>query len=108
MSCNAVRRTNPEADRLLKLLAGRGVPVRPLARGDRLDLGAGASAEVLHPPRGWLPSAPLWNPLIMGGRPLLADAQSAVYSPFSVPSYVLPFWKSLGWVAVLKLWVAAL
>jgi len=55
-----------------------------------------------------LPSAPLWNPRIMGGRPFLANAQSAVYSPFSVPSYVLPFWKSLGVAAALKLWVAAL
>ena len=32
----------------------------------------------------------------MAGRPLLADGQSAVFSPFSVPSYMLPFWKSLA------------
>jgi Bacterial membrane protein YfhO len=54
-----------------------------------------------------LPSIPLWNPEIMGGRPLLANAQSAVFSPFSLPSYVLPFWTSLGIVAALKLWIAA-
>lgn len=54
-----------------------------------------------------LPDIPLWNPHIMGGRPLLADAQSAIFSPFSVPMYVLGFWASLAWVAALKLWVAA-
>src|SRR5207302_417739 len=40
------------------------------------------------------PSPPLWNPYIMGGRPLLADAQSAPFSLYTVPSYVLPFWRS--------------
>ncbi|MGI8558499.1 MAG: hypothetical protein ACR2ND_09350, partial [Solirubrobacteraceae bacterium] len=54
-----------------------------------------------------LPSIPLWNPYIQGGRPLLADGQSAVFSPFSVPAYLLPFFSSLVWTAVLKLWVAA-
>ena len=57
--------------------------------------------------RSQLPSAPLWNPYVMAGRPLLADGQSAVFSPFSVPSYVLPFWKSLAVVAMLKLFLAA-
>jgi hypothetical protein len=54
-----------------------------------------------------LPDIPLWNPYIMGGRPLLADAQSAIFSPFSVPMYVLGFWAALAWIAALKLWVAA-
>ena len=54
-----------------------------------------------------LPDVPLWNPHVMGGRPFLANAQSAVFSPFSLPSYVLPFWTSLGIAAALKLWVAA-
>ncbi len=54
-----------------------------------------------------LPHIPLWNPHIMTGRPFLADAQSAIFSPFNVPSYVLPYWTSLGWVAALKLWTAA-
>ncbi len=57
--------------------------------------------------RARLPAIPLWNPYIGAGRPLLADAQSAVFSPFSVPSYVLPFWKSLAVAAILKLFVAA-
>src|SRR5262249_27738363 len=58
--------------------------------------------------RSTLPSIALWNPDIGAGRPLLADMQSAVLSPFSVPSYVLPYWWSLGVVAALKLFVAAL
>ncbi len=58
--------------------------------------------------RARLPDIPLWNPYIMAGRPFLANAQSAVFSPFSVPAYVLPFWFSLGVIAALKLFVAAL
>ena len=54
-----------------------------------------------------LPSPPLWNPHVAAGRPFLANAQSAVLSPFSVPAYVLPFWWSLGVIAVLKVFVAA-
>ena len=48
------------------------------------------------------------DPYTLGGRSLLGDPQSAVFSPFSVPSYVLPFWKSLAVAAMLKLFVAAL
>jgi hypothetical protein len=55
-----------------------------------------------------LPHVPLWDPYTLGGRSLLGDPQSAVFSPFSVPSYVLPFWKSLAVVAALKVLVAAL
>ena len=51
---------------------------------------------------------PLWNPHIMAGRPFVANAQSALFSPFTWPSLVLPFWWSLGVVAVLKLVTAAL
>ena len=68
------------------------------------------SADVFQPflqyARSQLPSVPLWNPYLMAGRPLLADGQSAVFSPFSVPSYVLPFWKSLAVAAILKLFLA--
>ena len=58
--------------------------------------------------RSQVPTVPLWNPYIMAGRPLLADGQSAVFSPFSVPSYILPFWKSLAVAAMLKLFLGAL
>jgi hypothetical protein len=54
-----------------------------------------------------LPEVPLWNPYLMSGRPLLADDQSAVFSPFTVPAYVMPLLTSLGWSAALKLFVAA-
>jgi Bacterial membrane protein YfhO len=57
--------------------------------------------------RNVLPDAPLWNAHVMGGRPFLANAQSAVFSPFTAPVYVLPFWKSLAVIAILKLFVAA-
>src|ERR1700754_2135301 len=57
--------------------------------------------------RSRLPDIPLWNPYIEGGRPLNANMQSAVFSPFSWPAYVLPFWWSLGLIGALKLWVPA-
>ncbi len=57
--------------------------------------------------RSVLPHVPLWNPYIGSGRPFLADAQSAVFSPFNLPAYVLPFWRSLAIIAALKLFVAA-
>jgi hypothetical protein len=55
-----------------------------------------------------LPHIPLWNPYISGGRPYLANNQSAVFSLFNLPAYLLPFWKSLAVIAALKLFVAAL
>jgi hypothetical protein len=68
--------------------------------------------SIFHPAlrrtRAVLPDIPLWDTDTLGGRPFLADPQTAVFSPFSLPSYVLPFWKSLPVVAVLKLFVAAL
>lgn len=33
---------------------------------------------------------PLWDPHIFCGQPFLADPQTAVFSPFSIPFYVLP------------------
>lgn len=54
-----------------------------------------------------LPDAPLWNPHQMLGRPFIGNAQSAVFSPFSTPAYVVPFWRSLALIAALKLLVAA-
>jgi hypothetical protein len=57
--------------------------------------------------RDRLPGAPLWNPHAGAGRPFVANAQSAVLSPFNLPSYVLPLWWSLGLAAALKVFVAA-
>jgi hypothetical protein len=53
------------------------------------------------------PDVPLWNPHIMAGRPFLANAQSALFSPFTVPVYVLPLAKAYAVMAMLKLFVAA-
>ena len=58
--------------------------------------------------RRTLPHIPLWDPYVMGGRPFLANSQSAVFSPFSLPAYVLPFWHSLALIEMLKVFVAAL
>jgi hypothetical protein len=41
-----------------------------------------------------LPDVPLWNPHIMGGRPLQGNSQSALLSPFTWASLVLPLWDS--------------
>jgi hypothetical protein len=54
-----------------------------------------------------MPHIPLWNPYIMGGRPLHGNDQTAVFGPYTWPVYILPFWTALSWIAVLKLWVAA-
>jgi hypothetical protein len=62
----------------------------------------------LQATRRALPDIPLWDPYILSGRSFLGDPQSAVFSPFSVPSYVLPFWDSLAVAAALKLFTAAL
>ena len=54
-----------------------------------------------------LPDIPLWNPWITAGRPLHADAQSAIFSPFNWIAYVMDEWRALALIAALKLWVAA-
>jgi hypothetical protein len=53
-----------------------------------------------------VPDVPLWDPWIAGGRPLLADAQSAAFSPFNLPAWVMPLQRSLAWTALLILWAA--
>jgi competence protein ComEC len=77
---------NPGASRLLEAVRARGVPVRPIAAGDRLDLGAAAALEVLHPPEGWRPEAPdnarsVVLDLAAGGRHLLltGDLEGAAW-----------------------------
>ena len=51
-------------------------------------------------------SVPLWNAHIMGGRPFLADGQSAFFSPFTWPIFVFGTWTSLAVIAILKVFVA--
>lgn len=87
--------------------ASRPADVPPL--GSNFEL-ADAS-EVFVPYLRWtrehLPDVPLWNPHLMGGRPFVGNGQSAIFSPFSLPAFVLPFWASLAVVAALKLFLAA-
>ena len=54
-----------------------------------------------------LGESPLWNPHVMAGRPYLANAQSAIFSPFTWPVHFLSVWKALAVMAMLKLFVAA-
>ena len=87
--------------------ASRPSDVPPL--GSNFEL-ADAS-EVFIPFARWtrerVPDVPLWNPHIMAGRPFVGNMQSAVFSPFSLPGYLLPFWDSLAVAAMLKLFAAA-
>ena len=87
--------------------SARPPDVRPFGANPALFDEALALQPFLLYSRASLPSIPLWNPHIMGGRPFLGNAQSAVLSPFSAPAYVLPFWRSLALIAALKLFAAA-
>lgn len=51
--------------------------------------------------------APLWNPLNGAGIPVLANFQSAPFSPFVVPFYLFPLWAATLLTAASKLAVAA-
>ncbi len=55
--------------------------------------------------RSW--SVPQWNPYALGGTPFYANAQSAFFSPFSLPLWVLPFQYAFGVAAAMRLWVTA-
>lgn len=69
------------------------------------------AARAFHPLREevkrQLPGVPLWDPWIVSGRPLLADGQSAVFSVFTLPAYVMPLQESLAWTALFTLWAAS-
>jgi len=49
---------------------------------------------------------PLWNPYTDGGGPFLANAQSAILSPFNLLSYLVPLYPSYVVTAILRLLVA--
>src|SRR5687768_15749661 len=51
----------------------------------------------------WAGRLPLWNPYNGWGVPHLAGYQAGVFSPFSVPYYVLPFRAALVAAPFLKL-----
>jgi len=87
--------------------ASRPAGVRPLGSNWQASDPPSQFQPFLQYTRATLPGIPLWNPYIMAGRPFLANAQSGVFSPFSLPAYVLPFWRSLALIAALKVFVAA-
>ncbi|MGH9298635.1 MAG: hypothetical protein ACRDZT_01815, partial [Acidimicrobiales bacterium] len=91
----------------------RGVPrvnSHPLVVGSNPQLVDAVTVfePFLQYTRSMLPHVPLWDPYIMGGMPYLGDMQSAVFSPFSILAYVLPFWWSLSVIAVMKVVVASM
>lgn len=49
---------------------------------------------------------PLWNPYVGAGRPLLFQQQAPLF-PITWLAYVLPFWRSLAWIAAAKILAAA-
>ena len=81
-------------------------PDVPVLGSNREQIDAASVPAPLVVTKRTLPDVPLWNPYIMGGRPFLANPQSAVFSPFSVPAYVLACGPP-GVMAALKLFVAA-
>lgn len=50
---------------------------------------------------------PLWDPFVGAGRPY-GGGQGAPLYPTSFLAYILPFWASLGWIALLKLIIGGL
>jgi hypothetical protein len=87
--------------------AERPADVRPFGSNYELIDSAVQFQPWLQYTRERLPDAPLWNTHVGAGRPFVANAQSAVLSPLSLPAYLLPFWWSLGLIAALKVFVAA-
>jgi len=49
---------------------------------------------------------PFWNPYNNSGTPLFANGQSAVFSPFHLLFYLLPFLKMFSVTACLRLFLA--
>jgi hypothetical protein len=87
--------------------ASRPADVPPLGTNFELADASEVFVPYLRWTRDQLPDLPLWNPHLMGGRPFVGNAQSAIFSPFSLPAFALPFWASLAVVAALKLFLAA-
>jgi hypothetical protein len=81
--------------------------VRPLGANYELADAVAVFQPFFEHTRRVLPDLPLWNAHVMGGRPFLANAQSAVFSPFTVPVYLVGLWSSLAVMAAMKLFVAA-
>jgi hypothetical protein len=81
--------------------------VRPLGANYELADAVAVFQPFFEHTKRVAPDVPLWNPHVMGGRPFLANAQSAVFSPFTMPIHLMSLWDALAVMAVLKLFVAA-
>jgi hypothetical protein len=51
---------------------------------------------------------PQWNPYALSGTPFVSNAQAQLFSPFSLPVWLLAFPYGLGVAAALKLWAGAI
>ena len=51
---------------------------------------------------------PAWNPHVLTGVSFLANPQAGLFSPLSLPLWILPLTYAFGVVAALKLWIAGL
>jgi Bacterial membrane protein YfhO len=51
---------------------------------------------------------PTWSPYQLAGTPFLGNAQATLFSPFSLPAWILPLKYAFGVQAALRLWIAAL
>ncbi len=80
-----------------------------LERPSNVELGDSSQhlQQFLRTAADEFPDAPLWNPNIAGGRPFHANYQASIFSPYSVPAYLLPFWTATTLVGLMKLWLAA-
>src|SRR3989338_11019921 len=52
--------------------------------------------------------APLWNPYSLAGTPLLANFQSAIFYPFNILFFLLPFPLAWGALIVLEILLAGI
>ncbi|MBI2865711.1 MAG: YfhO family protein [Chloroflexi bacterium] len=50
---------------------------------------------------------PLWNPFVLGGTPFLANMQAAVFYPLNLLLLVLPMPVGVGYLAIIRLLIAA-
>jgi hypothetical protein len=50
---------------------------------------------------------PAWNPHVLTGVPFFSNPQTGLFSPFSLPLWVLPLDRGLGVSSALILWAAA-
>jgi Bacterial membrane protein YfhO len=47
---------------------------------------------------------PAWNPHVLAGTPFFSNPQTGIFSPFSLPLWILPLNYAIGLGAALKLW----